>query len=207
MNLYNLINKEFEKDYFKNIKKKIIDLEKKYTIFPKQNSILNCLNQDVKNIKLVIIGQDPYPNTNATGFAFSTHSEKITKSLVNIFIELKRSFDNFKFPNHGSLRKWIFQGIILLNSILTVTKDTPLSHINIGWQIFTNEVVKIIDNYCNNIFFLLWGKIANEKKNIIKKNFFLSSAHPVNNNFIGNNHFIITNNFFLKKKIKINWNL
>ncbi len=211
INWKKIIGKEKKKKYF--IKMKYF-LEKEYKnkiIYPKKNKIFEAFKlTKFENIKVVIVGQDPYCNKNQShGLAFSLLPNiKITPSLKNIYIEIKNEYPNFKIPNNGYLLNWTKQGILLLNSILTIENKKILSHKNIGWEIFTNNIIKYINKYKNNIVFLLWGKFAQKKINLINKNkhLILISSHPsklsFNKGFLNCNHFKKTNFFLIKKNKK-----
>lgn len=214
LNWKKIFNNENKKEYFLKLKKFVIKEYKKKIIYPKKKNIFEAFKiTKFKNIKVVIIGQDPYCEKNkAHGLAFSTLPNiKISPSVNNIYKEIKKEIPKFKIPKNGYLIKWSKQGILLLNSILTVEKNKPCSHKNIGWEIFTNNIVKYINNYLNDIVFILWGKYAKKKIIFInkKKHLILTSSHPSPysvKNFWGCNHFIKTNIFLKKKKIKqINW--
>ncbi len=209
INWKNIINKEKKKKYF--IKMKYF-LEKEYKykiIYPKKNKIFEAFKiTKFENIKVVIIGQDPYCNKGQShGLAFSLLPNiKITPSLYNIYKEIKNEYPNYKIPKNGYLLNWAKQGILLLNSILTVENKKILSHKNIGWEIFTDNIIKYINKYTNNTVFLLWGKFAQKKKKLINKNkhLILISSHPskysFKKGFLNCNHFIKTNIFLIKKK-------
>lgn len=165
-------------------------------------------------IKVVILGQDPYCFSHqANGLAFSVEKEnKIPPSLQNIFQELKNNFNVSQKNMHGSLKSWAMQGVFLLNTILTVKEGLPGSHKNYGWELFTDQVIKIIDSLCRGVIFLLWGVAARCKKNIInqKKHIVLEASHPsplsAYRGFFGCQHFLKTNNFLKRQnKLPINW--
>ncbi len=211
-----IIKKEKKKKYFSNI---ILFLKKekknKKIIYPKKKNILQAFKiTNFHDTKVVILGQDPYPNKyQAHGLAFSVPKKNnyIPPSVKNIYKEIKREFKNFIIPKHGYLMKWAKQGVLLLNSILTVENKKPGSHKNIGWEIFTNNIIKYINLYLKNIIFVLWGFLANKKKKFInpQKHLILSSSHPSPlsvKNFIGCNHFKKINEFLKHKKKKpISW--
>ncbi|BBA84744.1 uracil-DNA glycosylase [endosymbiont of Euscepes postfasciatus] len=210
---------EKEKKYFKKIKKYIyISKKNKKIIYPNNEDIFNAFKlTKFNNIKIVIIGQDPYYKKNqANGLSFSVNKNiMIPPSLKNIYTELKRDLNNFKYPNHGYLKKWSTQGILLLNLILTVEEKKPLSHEFIGWKIFTKRIINIINIYKSNIIFLLWGNyVKNNILNIInkKKHYILQTSHPsplsFRNGFYGCSHFSKVNNIlkYNKKKI-IDWQI
>ncbi|BBA85200.1 uracil-DNA glycosylase [endosymbiont of Sipalinus gigas] len=217
LNWKNFFIKEKKKIYFINLKKYLYnEIKKKKIILPSLNDIFNAFKfTNFNNLKVVIIGQDPYYKINqANGLAFSVNKNiKIPPSLLNIYNELYRSISYFKYPNHGLLLNWCNQGVLLLNRILTVENNKPKSHINIGWEIFTNNAISFINNNLNSIIFMLWGSYAKKVKKLInnKKHYILESSHPsplsVNKGFIGCNHFFISNNILIKNNKIINWNL
>jgi uracil-DNA glycosylase len=205
----------FAKDYFKNIIAQIEkDKKEGKTIYPPEELIFTAFNTTpLSKIKVVILGQDPYHNEGqAHGLAFSVAGNtKPPPSLVNIFKELKNDLD-IDIPNHGNLTNWAHQGVFLLNTYLTVVAHTPLSHSKIGWEQFTNDVIKLISASCNNVVFILWGGNARKKKILIDntKHLILKSAHPsplsAHNGFWGNHHFSRANEWLDDKRIaKVSW--
>ncbi|CRK85724.1 Uracil-DNA glycosylase [Candidatus Providencia siddallii] len=213
-----VIENEKKKLYFKKILTYIFNERKKgKIIYPMQNDVFNAfVYTELKNIKVVILGQDPYYGfKQAHGFSFSVRPGiKIPPSLVNIYKELEKDIKDFQFPNHGYLFKWALQGVFLLNIILTVEHGIANSHSNIGWNIFTDKILKIINDNTYGVVFLLWGSYAKKKSEIIdsKKHFILKASHPsplsAHCGFFGCKHFSQTN-FILEKqgKTQINWNL
>lgn len=206
-----------KKFYFQRILKFLKNREDLgITVFPKKKDIFNAFYYTkFSNLKVVIIGQDPYFRSNqAHGLSFSVpFGVEIPPSLKNIFKELQRDFCDFKYPNHGCLVSWAKQGVLLLNTILTVEKDRPLSHSKIGWEIFTNRVISEINQNSQGVVFLLWGFYAQKKIQLInqKKHFVLKSSHPsffsAFKGFFGCSHFSITNKIIIKLgKKPINWN-
>ena len=185
------------------------------TIYPSYKNIFRSLNlTSFKDVKVVIIGQDPYHGENeANGLSFSINKEiKITPSLRNIFKELEDDL-NIKRTN-TDLQGWAKQGVLLLNSILTVEKDHPLSHSYIGWQEITNYIIKYINDNKKNVVFILWGNFAKEYKNIIdaNKHYIIESAHPspfsARRGFFGSKPFSKTNNYLIKNNQSvIDWSL
>ena len=211
-----LLKDEYKKEYFINLKKFIINEYKTKTIYPKMSEIFNAfIKTPYENVKVVILGQDPYHGeTEAEGLSFSVKIG-IAKppSLINIFSELESDL-NIKPPNHGSLVSWAEQGVLLLNSSLTVVKDNPKSHSNKGWEIFTDEVIKIINKKDTPVVFILWGSDARSKKSLItnKKHLIIESAHPsplsAYRGFFGSKPFSRTNEFLIKNNIEpINWKI
>ena len=197
-----------------NILNKIKSISNK-KIYPSYENIFRALNlTQFKDVKVVIIGQDPYHGENeANGLAFSINKEvKITPSLRNIFKELKNDLNIDR--TNTDLSSWAKQGVLLLNSILTVEKDTPLSHSNIGWQEITNYIIKYISSNKNNVVFILWGNFAKQYKDIIdsSKHLIIESAHPspfsANRGFFNSKPFSRTNSYLKKNNQSvIDWSL
>ncbi len=210
----NVLEKFFNKDYFKILVEKVRNEYKFNTIYPKGDKIFNAFNLcPFDSLKVVIIGQDPYHGKGqANGLSFSVEKNiKIPPSLKNIFIELKNNYPEYEYSN-GDLTRWANQGVLLLNSILTVRKSEPGSHTNIGWEKFTDFVIKNISSEKSNIVFLLWGKYAQSKSRLIddNKHLILKSPHPspfsAHKGFFKNFHFKKTNEYLLLNNIKeINW--
>ena len=183
--------------------------------YPKGSLIFSALNNcKFEKVKLVILGQDPYHNPNqANGLAFSV-PENITHppSLVNIFKEIQQDL-NTVYPSNGDLMTWVKQGVLLLNSTLTVKKNSPGSHQNKGWEDFTDEIINIISLRKKNIVFLLWGNYAKKKSKLIDQNkhLILSSGHPsplsANRGYwFGNKHFSKANQYLKENNIvEIKW--
>ena len=211
-----LLKDEYKKEYFKNLQKFIINEYKTKTVYPKMSEIFNAFTKTkYDNVKVVIIGQDPYHGENeAEGLSFSVKvGIQKPPSLINIFSELKNDL-GIEPPNHGSLVSWAEQGVLLLNSTLTVIKDNPKSHSNKGWETFTDEVIKKINEKDTPVVFILWGSDARSKKCLItnKKHLILESAHPsplsAYRGFFGSKPFSKTNEFLEKNNIKpINWKI
>ncbi len=194
---------EFEKDYFINLTNFI---KKEYlsgkAIYPKPSNIFNAFNLcPLDNVKVVIIGQDPYHEPNqAHGLCFSVQKGvNYPPSLVNIYKEIENDL-GYKSVTNGDLSYWAEQGILLLNSSLTVKAHYAGSHSGIGWEIFTDSVIKIL-SYKEGIVYLLWGSFAQKKAEIIDidKNLVLKSVHPsplsAHRGFFGNHHFSKTNQY------------
>ena len=212
----NLLKEEYGKEYFKKLQEFIIEEYKNKTIYPKMSEIFKAfIKTDYDNVKVVILGQDPYHGEKeAEGLSFSVKKGiKKPPSLVNIFTELKNDL-GYEIPVNGSLVSWAEQGVMLLNSTLTVVKDTPKSHSGKGWEVFTDEVIKIINQKETPVVFILWGSDARSKKSLItnKKHLILESAHPsplsAYRGFFGSKPFSKTNNFLIKNNLKpINWEI
>lgn len=187
----------------------------KNNIYPSSENIFRALNlTNFKDVKVVIIGQDPYHGENeANGLAFSINNDvKITPSLRNIFKELQNDL-NIKRTN-TDLSSWAKQGVLLINSILTVEKDKPLSHSDIGWQEITNFIIKYINDNKNHVVFVLWGNYAKKFKNLIdsKKHYVIESPHPsplsATRGFFGSKPFSKINNYLIKNnQSAIDWSL
>lgn len=208
---------EFEKDYFKNLKTSLIEEQNRFTIYPNNKDIFNAFNSTpFYDVKVVIIGQDPYHGKGqAHGLSFSVQNGiKHPPSLENIFKELYTDL-GINYPINGNLSSWANQGVLLLNASLTVRESEPNSHQNIGWQKFTDAVIKQLSDKRENIIFLLWGGFAKKKgaKIDTKKHHVLSCGHPsplsANRGFwFGNKHFSKTNDILIKNNLSpINWEL
>ena len=207
--------KEFQAPYFKNLEGFLADEYKRYTCFPSQSDIFNAFNScDFEDLKVVIIGQDPYHGVGqANGLCFSVHEGiEYPPSLRNIFKELKQDL-GISYPESGDLSKWASQGVFLLNSTLTVREGNPGSHQKQGWEQFTDAVIKIISDRKEKVIFLLWGGFAKKKAILIneKKHVILESGHPsplsANRGYwFGNKHFSQTNSLLKQVGLKpIDW--
>jgi uracil-DNA glycosylase len=183
-----------------------------HVILKKKNILYSFKICDLKKLKVIIIGQDPYSGYNqANGLSFSVNNNiKIPKSLHNIYLEIKNSYHSFTIPKHGNLTKWAKQGVLLLNTILTVRKNQPASHKNLGWEIFTSNIIKHISMINNKLVFILWGSYAKKIKKYISNtnnHLILESSHPsplsAHKGFFGCNHFKKINNFLYRNKKKI----
>ena len=212
------LTEEFDKPYFSALMQFLAqEKENGKTIFPKENNIFNAYNSTPFNkVKVVIIGQDPYHGTNqAHGLSFSVQNGiKPPPSLVNIYKEIKNNYPDFEIPNHGNLETWAKQGVLLLNSILTVEANKAASHQKRGWEHFTDASISKISKNREGIIFLLWGNFAQQKANLIdeKKHFILKAAHPspfsAYNGFFGCQHFEKANQLLKQQgKEAINWQL
>ncbi|MBF26073.1 MAG: uracil-DNA glycosylase [Flavobacteriales bacterium] len=205
---------EFNKPYFHALSS-FLNLEyKNLQIFPDKSLIFNAFNLcSFDNVKVVILGQDPYHNKNqADGLSFSVPvGEKIPPSLRNIFKEIQNDLGVIS-PKSGNLQIWAEQGVLLLNSILTVQNGKPASHQFKGWEIFTDKVIELLSNDKKNLVFMLWGNYARDKGlKINRKNHLLiESSHPspfsAKKSFLGSKQFSRCNNYLeLHKKGVINW--
>lgn len=209
-----LLEPEFEKEYFKKLIE-FVKLEyKNNTIYPPGPFILRALNETpFDNVKVVILGQDPYHTPDvANGLAFSAkEGQRIPPSLLNIYKEIKNEFGT-EIPKSPDLIRWANQGVLLLNATLTVRKGVAGSHQGKGWEEFTNAVIQIISDQKENVVFILWGAYAQRKEVLInsKKHLVLKSPHPspfsADRGFFGNNHFKLANEFLKSKgKKEIEW--
>ena len=204
-----ILEEEYKKEYFIKLLKTLQIEYRTKTIFPPKHDVFRAMRlTDYDNIKVVILGQDPYHGEGeAEGLSFSVR-DGIRKppSLKNIFKELEDDL-GYKEPQSGSLVKWAKEGVLLLNSLLTVEKDKPLSHKTLGWERFTDEIIKKINEKETPVVFILWGAYAKSKKNYItnKNHYIIESTHPspfsARNGFFGSKPFSKTNKFLISKKI------
>lgn len=211
-----ILKEEFNKEYYKDLMNFLEKEYENYTIFPKKDDVFNAFNKTLfKDIKVVIIGQDPYHEEGqAHGLAFSVLDPTPTpKSLANIYKELHDDL-GIKVSNSGNLSFWAEQGVLLINSVLTVRKGLANSHKNKGWEKFTDAVINKINLEKQNVVFLLWGNDAKKKGMIVDetKHFVLKSSHPsplsAYQGFLGCKHFSKTNEYLRKNLIKeINWKI
>jgi uracil-DNA glycosylase len=205
---------EFEKDYFKKLAGFLMRERNKYDVFPPEKQTFAALNQTkIEEIKVVIIGQDPYHNIGqANGLSFSvTQGVKLPPSLRNIFIELRDDVGG-DTPKSGDLKKWAEQGVLLLNATLSVRAHEAASHQKKGWEIFTDKIIHLISQKCKNVVFILWGNFAQKKIKIIddKKHFIIKSVHPspfsARNGFFGSKPFSKCNEYLTSvNKETIDW--
>lgn len=210
----NVLQDEFKKEYFEKLMDFVKNEYKEKTIYPKQNEVFNAFRYtDFDNVKVVILGQDPYHGPNqAEGLSFSVSNEVLKPpSLKNIFKELESDL-GIPFPEHNSLKKWAKEGVLLLNAVLTVEEHKPTSHKDKGWEIFTDDIIKILNKRDTPTVFILWGAYARDKKSLITnpKHLVIESAHPspfsARNGFFGSKPFSKTNEFLKKNNIKeIDW--
>jgi uracil-DNA glycosylase len=206
----------WESNGFQSFFQMIKNIYKEKEIYPPKDLIFEALKStSFKNTKVVILGQDPYHGEKeANGLSFSVNKDiKIPPSLRNIYLELSNDL-NIPIPNHGDLSSWAKEGVLLLNSVLTVEKDKAASHRNKGWELFTDYVIKVLNEKEEPIVFILWGNYARSKKKFInnKKHLIIESTHPspfsANNGFFGSRPFSKTNNFLKKNNLQeINWEI
>lgn len=205
---------EFEKPYFQALTRFVRDEYKQHVVFPPGKEIFRAFDCcDFENVRVVIIGQDPYHGPGqANGLCFSVRDGvRMPPSLVNIFKEINKDL-GLPIPATGDLGRWSDQGVLLLNATLTVRASSPGSHQNKGWESFTDAVIKLISDQKKNLVFLLWGAYAQKKGEIIdrEKHLVLQSPHPspfsADRGFFGNRHFSKTNEYLVSKGFKpIDW--
>lgn len=211
-----ILKDEFDKDYYKNLIKFLEYEYQNYNIYPKKEDVFNALNiTSFKDIKVVIIGQDPYHEEGqAHGLAFSVlDPTPLPKSLINIYKEIESDIGkdiNFKYEKSlsGNLLPWAKQGVLLVNTVLTVREHFANSHKNKGWEIFTDEIIRQINDNKENIIFVLWGNDAKKKgENIdVNKHYVLTAAHPsplsASRGFFGCKHFSKINDILIENCIQ-----
>ncbi|GAA0817582.1 uracil-DNA glycosylase [Clostridium tertium] len=211
-----LLQDEFEKDYYQNLRRFLISEYKSKTIYPDMNDIFNALKFTAyKDVKVVILGQDPYHGPNqAHGLSFSVNKGvKVPPSLINIYKELHDDLGCY-IPNNGFLKSWTDQGVLLLNTVLTVRAHEANSHRNMGWEMLTDQIISLLNKREDPIVFILWGNPAIAKSKLItnKKHFIINSPHPsplsAYRGFFGSKPFSKTNEFLKSiNKKPINWQI
>lgn len=211
-----LLKDEFEKEYYQTLRSFLKSEYSTKTIYPNMFDIYNALNYTSYNdVKVVILGQDPYHGPNeAHGLCFSVKPEiKTPPSLVNIYKELRDDLGCY-IPNNGYLTNWAKQGILLLNTVLTVQANNPNSHKNKGWEQFTDKVISLLNKRKDPIVFILWGSPAKTKGSLITNShhFIIESPHPspfsAHKGFFGSKPFSKTNKFLTSiGKEPINWQI
>ncbi len=209
-----LLSEEFEQPYFQQLTAFVRDEYKSRTIYPRGADIFKAFDScDFSDIKVVIIGQDPYHGPGqANGLCFSVaEGQRFPPSLLNIFKEIRADLGK-PIPASGDLERWARQGVLLLNATLTVRENTPGSHQNRGWETFTDAVIRKISDEKEGVVFLLWGAYAQKKGMVIDRNkhLVLMSAHPspfsADRGFFGCKHFSKANAFLRSQgKEEINW--
>ncbi len=213
-NWYEKLKDEFDKPYFKNLQKFLDDEYANYTIYPKVENIFNALNLvKFNDVKVVILGQDPYHEPNqAHGLAFSVEGNVLLPpSLQNIFKEISNDL-NIEQSKDGNLERWAKQGVLLLNTVLTVRKGQANSHKDKGWEQLTSRIIELLNERETPIVFLLWGSQAKKigEKINNRNHLILTSVHPsplsAYNGFFGCKHFSKANEFLQKNGLeKIDW--
>lgn len=212
-----LLKDEFTKEYYLKLRQTLINEYKTQKVFPNMYDIFNAMKlTSYDDVKCVIIGQDPYHNDGqAHGLSFSV-KKGVTPppSLVNIFKEIKDDVGIDNLGKHGELTKWAESGVLLLNSVLTVRAHSPKSHRGIGWEEFTTDVIKLLNQREKPMVFILWGGDAKAKQKFITNpnHLVLKSAHPsplsAFNGFFGCKHFSQTNEFLRANGMEeIDWSI
>lgn len=211
-----LLDDEFKKDYYLKLRQFLINEYNTRLIFPRMNNIFEALKHtSYKDTKVLILGQDPYHGENqAHGLAFSVQPNvKIPPSLLNMYKELRDDLGCY-IPNNGYLMPWADQGVLLLNTALTVRAHEANSHKNKGWEIFTDEIIKILNKREDPVIFVLWGANARKKKEFIdnERHYILEAPHPsplsASRGFFGCKHFSKINDILIKLgKMPINWQI
>lgn len=211
-----ILKEEFEKDYYKNLRQFLINEYKTQKIYPSMYEIFEALKHtSYKDTKVVILGQDPYHGENqAHGLSFSVKKGvKTPPSLLNIYKELNSDLGLY-IPNNGYLISWAEQGVLLLNTVLTVREGQPNSHKDKGWEIFTDKIISLLNDREEPVIFILWGNNARNKKCLIdnNKHFILEAPHPsplsASRGFFGCGHFSKVNNILKNlEKSQINWQI
>lgn len=204
---------EFLKPYWKELTENVRQQYRTKKIYPRPANIFKAFDLcPLDKVKVVIVGQDPYHGENqANGLSFSVNDGVVfPPSLKNIFKEIENDLQITTLPS-GDLSRWASQGVLMLNSVLTVAAGNPASHAEIGWEQFTDAVIQILNAKRNHIVYLLWGKYAQKKGEVInkEKNFILTSGHPSPFSvtmFYGKHHFSKCNKYLVENGIKsINW--
>ena len=195
-----ILQAEFEQPYFKELSEFLTTEYERTTVFPPKQQVFSAFKTDLNAVKVVIIGQDPYHGPGqAHGLAFSVRDGvQIPPSLQHIFKEIHAE-TGAEIPNSGNLQRWAEQGVLLLNNVLTVEAHHAGSHRAKGWETFTENIIKYLNENRPHLVFLLWGRDARNKAKLVdkSKHLVLESAHPsplsAYNGFFGNNHFIKCN--------------
>lgn len=211
-----LLSEEFKKDYYLNLREFLKNEYRTQRIYPPMNDIYNALRYTSReNTRAVILGQDPYHGYGqAHGLCFSVkEGVAFPPSLKNIFKELGSEY-GMEEPKTGELTGWAKQGVLLLNTTLTVREGLPQSHKGRGWEILTDKIISLVNEKDSPVVFLLWGGNARAKKSLITNpnHLVLECAHPsplsAYNGFFGSNHFILANEFLKKNRLpEIDWSL
>ena len=211
-----ILTEEINKEYFQNLIEFVKKEYKEKIIYPKQTEIFKAFrNTAYQDVKVVILGQDPYHGVNqAEGLSFSVKvGVNKPPSLQNIFKELQSDL-GYSIPEHGSLVSWTNEGVLLLNTVLTVEAGKPASHKDLGWEKFTDSVIRKVNEKSTPVVFILWGSFARSKKQLITNpnHCIIESNHPspfsAYNGFFGSKPFSKTNQFLKSKGIEpINWKI
>lgn len=210
------LEKEFDKPYYQNLLRFLDEEYENNNIFPPRNMLFTAFSYTpLEKVKVLILGQDPYHDENqAHGLAFSVLAgQKIPPSLMNIYKELAADLGCY-IPNHGYLKKWADQGVLMLNAVLSVRAHQANSHKGKGWEIFTDEVIRIIDQQNQPIVIFLWGKPAQEKEKMLTnpKHLVIKTSHPsplsAYKGFFGSKCFRQCNEFLMREGLEaIDWQI
>jgi uracil-DNA glycosylase len=213
---HNYLSAEFEKDYYRKMRAFLIDEYASNTVYPDKHDIFNALHfTPYQDVKVVILGQDPYHGPGqAHGLCFSVQPGiRIPPSLLNIYKELHSDM-GCSIPTHGHLTRWARQGVLLLNASLTVRASQAMSHSKIGWHIFTDRIISILNEREDPVVFILWGSFAISKKQLIteSRHHIIKSVHPsplsANRGFFGSRPFSRANTFLTSTgKTPIDWQI
>ncbi|MBQ4645102.1 MAG: uracil-DNA glycosylase [Clostridia bacterium] len=211
-----LLKDEFKKPYYLNLRKFLVQEYRTQKIYPHMDNIFNALKYtDYQDVKVVILGQDPYHQPNqAHGLCFSVQKGvNPPPSLQNMYKEIHAEY-GYPIPSHGELTYWAKQGVLMMNTVLTVRESQPNSHKGMGWEIFTDNVISLLNQRPEPMVFLLWGANARAKTKLITNpnHLVLESAHPsplsAYNGFFGNGHFKKANEFLKSKGMtEIDWKI
>lgn len=218
MNWNTLLKAEQNKPYFVQMQQTIAaQRQADVCVFPHQDEVFNAFTlTPFDNVKVVILGQDPYHGAGqAHGLSFSVKpGVKVPPSLANMYKELATDIEGFKVPSHGNLSHWAEQGVLLLNTVLTVEQGKAHSHAKLGWETYTDKVIELLNNHRRGLVFLLWGAHAQKKGKIIdaNKHAVLNCVHPsplsAYRGFFGCQHFSKTNQYLRQQQHRpIDWHL
>ncbi|MEY2664943.1 MAG: hypothetical protein RLZZ480_48 [Candidatus Parcubacteria bacterium] len=209
-----ILSGEFNKDYFSALATAVEDRYRTTTVFPAKELLFNAFELcPFENVRVVILGQDPYHGAGqAHGLSFSVQDEvKVPPSLKNIYKEIASDLGK-EIPQNGNLERWATQGVLLLNTTLTVEEGKPGSHQKLGWEIFTDAIIKKVSDEKEHVVFLLWGNFARAKKALIdtNKHLVLEAPHPspfsAHTGFFGSRHFSQTNTYLKNHQLpEIHW--
>ena len=212
---HEVLSPEKAKPYFVELMAKVDKARQEKTVYPPEQDVFNAFAMTpLDEVKVVILGQDPYHGAGqAHGLSFSVQDGvKIPPSLRNIYKELATDIDGFSIPQHGNLTSWAEQGVLLLNTVLTVEEANANSHAKFGWETFTDAVIDAVNRHTDGVVFLLWGSHAQKKGKHIdrEKHKVLHAPHPsplsAHRGFLGCKHFSQTNEYLVEKgKTPINW--
>lgn len=202
---HDVLAEEKQQPYFINTLSAVAEMRAAgVTVYPPQKDVFNAFRfTELGNVKVVILGQDPYHGPNqAHGLSFSVlPGINPPPSLGNMYKELEASIPSFTRPKHGYLESWARQGVLLLNTVLTVEAGQAHSHAKLGWETFTDKVIALINQHCEGVVFLLWGAHAQKKGRIIdrQRHHVLAAPHPsplsAHRGFLGCGHFLLTNQY------------